>query len=179
MAFVYKISNQIDGKFYIGVTTQKPMRRFSAHVREAQKGISQTYLHRAIRKHGKVSFALDILEECDSSVLYEREKHWISKLGCLAPSGYNEHAGGRGGSLNATDELRAKLSKAKKGRTTWNKGLTKADPRVAANCAAMSKALKGRVFSDQHKAAISAAKKKKQVDSVATDNLQTAEELGR
>ena len=39
-----------------------------------------------------------------------------------SPNGYNLHDGGRGGCLNPSDELRQKLSDAKKGRIPWNKG---------------------------------------------------------
>ena len=46
--------------------------------------------------------------------LYDREIYWIKKLNTKSPNGYNLHDGGRGGCLNPSDELRQKLSDAKK-----------------------------------------------------------------
>ncbi len=54
-------------------------------------------LHRALRKYGKESFELDVLEECPSIVeLNAAETRWIKKLGTFGKGGYNCTTGGEG-----------------------------------------------------------------------------------
>ncbi len=174
--YIYRITNLVTNKNYVGCTIQPPMRRWKSHINEALAGKTQMLLHKSIRKHGEDNFVFEVLEEATRDILYEREKFWIAKLSTVQPDGYNIHSGGRGGSLNASPELRAKFSAAKKGRKTWNAGLTKSDPRVAKNCVAISKALKGRVFTEEHKRKLSIAQKKRSVDSVARSTVSATKD---
>ncbi len=150
--FIYKIINHNTGKIYVGQTKRPIRKRLQAHFYEARVRKYNMYLHNSIRKHGTSVFSIELIEECDNSEIYDRERYWIKTLDTLQPNGYNEHAGGKGGCLNPSPELREKLRRAKLGKTTWNKGLTKnSDPRVASNSAAISKSRKGMKFSESHK----------------------------
>ena len=75
---IYKITNLIDGKFYIGKTVKTLEERFRRHLIRK----SSPKLTNAIRKYGKQNFIIEMIELCDSiGVLNEREKFWIKKIG--------------------------------------------------------------------------------------------------
>lgn len=120
--FIYKITNIITKKLYVGQTKRSIQRRFKSHISEANRNLYDTYLHRSIRKYGKENFTIELLEECNSDNISKREIFWIQTLNTKAPNGYNLHEGGFGGCLNPSLELRQKLSEAKRGYVPWNKG---------------------------------------------------------
>jgi group I intron endonuclease len=119
--FIYKITNIITQKSYIGQTKRTIQRRFNSHISEAKRNLYDTHLHRSIRKHGADKFTVELIEECDANNISDREIFWIKELNTKSPKGYNLHDGGYGGCLNPSDELRKKLSDAKKGSVPWNK----------------------------------------------------------
>lgn len=92
MACIYSITNRLDGKRYVGQTVQRPERRFTLHRNQARRGHGH-YLHRAMRAHGEEHFVLEVLEQCDVSMLDEREKFWIAELDTFG-NGYNLNEGG-------------------------------------------------------------------------------------
>lgn len=84
---IYKTTNLINGKFYIGKQTT-----FS----ESYMG-SGKLLKNAILKYGIENFEKEVLEEVDSlEQLNEREIYWIDKLNAKS-EGYNIADGGDGG----------------------------------------------------------------------------------
>lgn len=94
---VYKITNKINNKIYIGITNQGAGVRYLHHLYEARSG-SLFPIHNAIRKYGKDNFTLEIIELCeDSDTLKEREKYWIAFYNSTDRSiGYNMTEGGDG-----------------------------------------------------------------------------------
>jgi group I intron endonuclease len=70
---VYKITNNVNGKFYVGKTVKTVQNRFCNHCYDAIKRNSTTYLHRAIRKYGKENFIVEKIELCNNENLNERE----------------------------------------------------------------------------------------------------------
>lgn len=94
---VYKITNKINNKIYIGITSQGAGVRFYKHLSDALHG-SLFPIHNAIRKYGKDNFILEIIELCeDSNALKEREKYWIAFYNSTDRSiGYNMTEGGDG-----------------------------------------------------------------------------------
>lgn len=87
MAIVYKVTNQITGKLYIGATLNLT-RRITKHKHMAFTKNSMALLHQDMRKYGFFNFWFSIVEECDNYL--EKEKYYIKKLNTLAPIGYNE-----------------------------------------------------------------------------------------
>ena len=84
---VYKITNLINNKIYIGKDEKN-----RAHYMG-----SGLYIKRAIKKYGKENFKKEILEECKTKdELCEKEKSWIKKLNYIVPNGYNITKGGEG-----------------------------------------------------------------------------------
>lgn len=152
--FIYKITNTITNKIYVGQTKRPIEKRLQSHLYEAKVHKDDMYLHKSMRKYGFEAFKVELLEECDIKTIYEREKYWIKSLNSKSPNGYNQHDGGNGGCLNPSSELRQKLKDAKKNFIPWNKGLDKSDPRVAALGKQISKKSKGVAKSTQHKLAM-------------------------
>ena len=117
MSQIYLIKNKVSGGTYIGQTRYSLSKRFSAHITESKN--PKVKLHKAISSYGKEHFSIEILEECDSSQLDEREKYWISLLN----PNYNMTLGGDGGILGYkhTEDSKNKISKALKGKNLGSK----------------------------------------------------------
>ena len=100
MGYIYKITNNINNKQYIGQTIKKrPSDRFSQHRYAARHPESEKhppYLHKAMAKYGVENFSFEIIEEVENSKLNIREQWWISQLNTLSPNGYNLTIGGEG-----------------------------------------------------------------------------------
>lgn len=117
MGYIYKITNKIDNKIYIGQTIKtRPSDRFSQHRYNArhltqENGVS--YLHRAMNNEGIDNFTFEVIEEINNDLLNEREQYWIAFYNSMAPNGYNLTKGGegtRGYSRSQTLEERVKKS---------------------------------------------------------------------
>lgn len=94
MAYIYKITNTINGKMYIGKTEQTIEKRFQQHCRDSKKdGFSHRPLYRAMQKYGVEFFSIEEIEETDSPE--ERETYWIEFYGTFK-NGYNATIGGDG-----------------------------------------------------------------------------------
>ena len=52
MAYIYKVTNQINGKLYIGETIQTISKRWNRHCYDAKNGVTD-HFHTAIRYYGK------------------------------------------------------------------------------------------------------------------------------
>ena len=113
MIGIYKITNKINGKSYIG-QSNNIKRRFKEHKRiakETNKSLKQAY-----KKYGAENFEYTILEKCELERLDEREIYYIKKL---KPE-YNRTTGGRGSANHiVTDETKKILKE--KGKEFWNR----------------------------------------------------------
>lgn len=79
MTGIYKITNKINGKCYIGQSTLIK-KRWSNHKNTSCNPTSTAYeypLYRAFRKYGIENFSFEVLEECNNSELNEKERYWI------------------------------------------------------------------------------------------------------
>lgn len=90
----YCITNQVNGKRYIGITKRSLTLRFSGHVLAAQKG-GHNGLRNAIRKYGAEAFKIEhIASAFDRDSLLDLECLLIAQEGTLTPHGYNLTTGG-------------------------------------------------------------------------------------
>ena len=104
---IYQVTNIVNGKRYIGKTSQSLHRRSIHHFSKSKSG-SETLFHRAIRKYGKDSFVSEILETVtDENLLNEREIHWIN---ILSPE-YNLTKGGDGGDTSQSENFKSAMKK--------------------------------------------------------------------
>ena len=77
MIGIYLIKNNINGKVYIGQSTNI-YERWSEHKRIAKNDLTIKYpLYLAMRKYGIENFTFSIIEECSQELLNEREIYWI------------------------------------------------------------------------------------------------------
>lgn len=90
---IYKITNIINDKKYVGITKRPVHIRFNEHCRPFYSKKSR--LTRAILKYGRENFRIEILETVDSiDRAVEREQALIKDFNCLDGNGYNSHKGG-------------------------------------------------------------------------------------
>lgn len=127
MYTIYKITNLINNKVYVGQTSHSIYGRFNGHIENAERG-KQFHLSKAIRKYGKENFKIEALEYVKlKRVANDREIYWIENYNANNRlKGYNMTIGGEGGNTFAAktaDEMKAigeKISTAIKGKNNGN-----------------------------------------------------------
>lgn len=94
MAYIYKITNDINNKIYIGKTEFSVEKRFQEHCKDRKKErCEKRPLYNAMNKYGIEHFHAELIEETDEPE--EREKYWIEFYGSFK-YGYNATVGGDG-----------------------------------------------------------------------------------
>ena len=75
---IYKITNIIDGKCYIGRSTSV-RKRLTDHIKSTIgiSTIADQYVHQVMRKDNLWNFRFELIEECEKSELGSREKYYI------------------------------------------------------------------------------------------------------
>lgn len=79
---VYKITNLVNGKFYIGSASYYD-KRIGTHVSKLRRNTHKNpYLQAAWNKYGEENFKFEILEKCTKETLVAREMDLIKSLQC-------------------------------------------------------------------------------------------------
>lgn len=108
MIGIYKITNLINGKCYIGKSICIE-RRFAQHKSPYEWQRNASPLYQAFQKYGIKNFNFEILEECLESQLNEKEKEYIKQYNSLtSENGYNIRSGGEG--MDGENHPRHKLT---------------------------------------------------------------------
>ena len=91
---IYKVTNKINGKCYIGQTVKAVEKRYKRHIVDSKK--DNYCFHRALRKYGIENFEIEIIEDNIPLLnLDEREIYWISYFDSYyMNNGYNMTYGG-------------------------------------------------------------------------------------
>lgn len=95
MGLIYKATNKMTGKAYIGQTIGDLSHRQAKHYNDAKR-FGKTYFHRAINKYGKSAFTWSVVVDGIDSLeeLNRLEAVAIDKYKTMAPYGYNLVTGG-------------------------------------------------------------------------------------
>ena len=110
---IYKITNSINGKVYIGQTVQKnPKMRWYDHQAKARCGVNQP-LFNAIRKYGVENFTWEVVDQADSlEALNKLEEQYVEQYDSMN-SGYNVRKAGGNKLHNVTSIEKMKESQKK------------------------------------------------------------------
>jgi group I intron endonuclease len=119
---VYRITNRVNGKMYIGQTIKPLSHRWTNHVVDAKKG-SDFLIHKAIRKHGAEAFDVEVLCVCSSEVeMNDRELHYTDSFNTVMPQGYNMKPGGNCSGMRGKKhslETKQEMSASRKGHPNY------------------------------------------------------------
>lgn len=135
---VYKHTNKVNGKVYIGQT----WRTISRRSKNGTHYKSNPHFWAAIQKYGWDNFQSELLTVTHTQeVANYWEQYFIDQYdSCNRDVGYNFREAGSHGKMST--ESRLKMSKARKGKEPWNKG--KIDCYSEAVLEQMSKSRKGK-----------------------------------
>lgn len=101
MSYIYKITNDVNNKVYIGKTDRTIKQRFNEHLKDRYRfSFEKRPLYEAMNKYGAEHFNIELIEECSQEEACDREIHWIeqynSYIGFENSNGYNATTGGDG-----------------------------------------------------------------------------------
>lgn len=114
---IYKLTNLITGKCYVGQTTLSITERFSYHSRDSIK----RHISASIRKYGKENFLVE--EVCQAQTLEELnqlEIKYINQFNTMYPNGYNHREGGNFYGKHS-EETKKRISSSKTGKPNYKK----------------------------------------------------------
>ena len=116
---IYKITNLINNKVYIGLTTTPLNNRWCAHVRESRK--SHLHLYSSMRKYGIDNFKIEQIDSVNSAKkLGELERYYIKLYKSDDPNfGYNNTKGGEANQWDANPRTRLTVEDVIKIRTLY------------------------------------------------------------
>lgn len=130
--YIYKITNKVNGKIYIGQTKNSIKARFLEHCWSAySKNNTNIILYNSIRKYGVDNFVAEEIDVAYSKdELDDKERYWIKTLDSQNHDiGYNMCGGGEGGiggplfaGHHHSIETRKKMSDDRKGEKNANYG---------------------------------------------------------
>lgn len=139
---IYKITNKLNGKTYIGLTHRGLELRINEHISESNKNKEKHFqFHFAIKKYGIENFSSEILEE-NIACLKEASRleiFYIEQFNTYK-KGYNMTKGGGGYHFKHTEATKQKMREAKLGYVPSIETRKK-----------VSLALKGKPKSEEHK----------------------------
>lgn len=146
---IYKVTNKVNGKVYIGQTRHSLETRKIRHLSCARNGYN-THFYQAIRKYGEDNFKWEILCSCSSKQeLKDLETYFITKYDSIK-HGYNMVDGGDN---NIMDIESVKTKHASIMRS--------AEVRKKISDTMKRKALNGELFTEEHRRKIGASQKGK------------------
>lgn len=120
MAYIYKITNILNNKIYIGQTIRQPSLRWNEHKSESLCPTSKHgrlyHLHCAIRKYGVDSFIFEVIDECPDNERFRVETKYILKYQSNDPQkGYNYVVEGSGRTPYSSQKI----------KELWEKGFSR------------------------------------------------------
>lgn len=122
-SIIYRMLNTVTGMSYVGQSKRTFYKRYRGRW---WNRTDNSYIRRAVRKHGPEAFYVEILEHSVAPErLDEREIHWINHFRSIAPDGYNLHSGGLRHQMSPP--LRRKTAKIQRDAQRRSYALVKGD----------------------------------------------------
>lgn len=119
IGYIYKITNTINKKVYIGQTVQKPTLRFKYHINELDAGRKKnSKFQNAWKKYGKENFTFEVILKCDASELDEQERKYIAFYDSFK-NGYNATIGGKQCMEEKRHTAKTKSLLSKRAKKRW------------------------------------------------------------
>lgn len=110
-AGIYKITNLVNNKFYIGSSVNL-YNRFHTHKTKLKQNIHvNKHLQNSFNKYGKNNFLFTVLEYCDKNLIQDREQYYLDKL---LPNYNHRKVAHINLGISPTRETRQKISKTLK-----------------------------------------------------------------
>ncbi|MFZ4411505.1 MAG: GIY-YIG nuclease family protein [Bacteroidales bacterium] len=123
---IYKITNLINQKIYIGQTIQPMQKRWQAHCHKNSRCL---HLAGAIKQYGKESFKIEQIDTADTlDSLNDKEEFWIAFFDCMNPKiGYNLMSGGKSRRWSDESKLKAHNTRQKVGYSRTGSTMSEAN----------------------------------------------------
>src|ERR1700759_523611 len=164
MAYIYKLTNRVNGKCYIGQTERKPEERWKSHQSCARNG-SKKYIHTAMRHYGIEAFELEVICEVSHEMLNAEESKYIAQFKSNQKEfGYNLTSGGD--HWKKTPEQCAAISERMRGNRNAV-GCKRSDEhkrKIGESTRSRPGSFLGKKFTDEHKSKIGQATKLRSKD---------------
>jgi group I intron endonuclease len=111
--YIYKITNLLNNKCYVG-KTKNLQNRFYQHCYGDRR--RKSLIHLAIKKYGKDNFSFEpIFESSSEEEISKKERFYIHEFNSLVPNGYNLIDYNTDGKLILSPETLKKISKSQQG----------------------------------------------------------------
>lgn len=165
---IYKATNKLNGKIYIGQTIRPLDVRMAEHARQ-----SASPFDRAIRKYGLENFEVEVIDTADTiDELNQKEIYWIKYYNTYEGEGYNACLGGDNTKgFHHRAESKAKMSEAKSRMYIGESNPFYGKHHSREVCERFSEQRRGRKLSDEWKRHISEGSSAK----VKVRNIETGE----
>lgn len=167
---IYKATNLVNGKVYIGQTKYSLEKRMNGHIKQSKSSNDEKihYFQHAIKKYGENNFKWEIITECSQEESDILEIYYIQLCDSHNnEKGYNETIGGRGVVGNKlTEEQKQKISKAVSNSEKFRQFCKSYNATEG-----KSKTMKGRVFAEEHIKHLSESAKNREISDEGREKL--------
>ncbi len=120
MGYIYKITNIVTNKCYIGQTINDPEKRWMDHKKTINTKYGCPALKASMKKHGIEHFKFEVLIICFDSDMSKFEKEYIKKFESFGPKGYNlTHGGEEGGFFKGCKHTPEEVERIKERLKLW------------------------------------------------------------
>ena len=167
---IYCIENIVDGKVYIGQTIDLARRKRS-HFNKLNIGKHPNkHLQNAFNKYGSENFKFKVLLYCESFELTRYEQFFVNSTKNSSPYNLRLECVDSSLGILQSEETRQKISEAKKGKPSWNKGI----PHSETSIQKMRDAQIGRKPSEETRRKMSEARKGKKASEETRRKMSEA-----
>lgn len=125
--YIYKITNKLNQKVYVGQTVKDLNSRFLSHKNSPNFKHTKGYpIARAIKKYGWDNFEKELIDTANSiEELNQKELYYIQKFNSLIEGGWGYNVKGGGDSIGShSEQTKRKIGEAQKGKLNHAHGKT-------------------------------------------------------